>query len=159
MPAKTKRGGEGKTKTAVNLAACLATAEQPTLLVDCDSQANATAAIGFAKDPSRRTLYHLRFLNDPVEGLVEDQRVIEGSAGGIFGESDSCSRIGLGIAVNERSRLFSGSKTGGEIHSRGCFAHSAFLICDRDDSSQVITCQRKSSKGNSRMQDVSRGTL
>jgi len=39
----------GKTTTAVNLAACLATADQPTLLVDCDSQANATAAIGFAK--------------------------------------------------------------------------------------------------------------
>src|SRR5271165_3354151 len=53
-----QKGGVGKTTTAVNLAACLGAAEQSTLLIDCDSQANATAAIGFQKDPARRTIYH-----------------------------------------------------------------------------------------------------
>ena len=70
-----QKGGVGKTTTAVNLASCLATADQPTLLVDCDSQANATAAIGFAKDPSRRTLYHALILNEPFERIVQKSQV------------------------------------------------------------------------------------
>jgi len=70
-----QKGGVGKTTTAVNLSACLAAAEQPTLLVDCDSQANATAAIGFPKDPSRRTLYHALILNEPFEKIVQRSQV------------------------------------------------------------------------------------
>jgi len=70
-----KRARVGKTTTAVNLAACLAMAEQPTLLVDCDSQANATAAIGLAKDPSRRTLYHSLILNEPFDRIIQKSQV------------------------------------------------------------------------------------
>jgi len=71
-----QKGGVGKTTTAVNLAACLATADQPTLLVDCDSQANATAAIGFQKDPSRRTLYHSLILNERFDRIIQKSQVV-----------------------------------------------------------------------------------
>jgi chromosome partitioning protein len=70
-----QKGGVGKTTTAVNLAACLAAAEQPTLLVDCDSQANATSAIGFPKDPSRRTLYHALIMGEPFDKIVQKSQV------------------------------------------------------------------------------------
>src|SRR4051812_31606580 len=45
-----QKGGVGKTTTAVNVAACIAEAGYPTLLVDIDAQANATVGLGIAKD-------------------------------------------------------------------------------------------------------------
>jgi chromosome partitioning protein len=52
-----QKGGVGKTTTAVNLAASFAAAEVPTLLIDCDPQANASSSLGFAKDPERLNTY------------------------------------------------------------------------------------------------------
>lgn len=70
-----QKGGVGKTTTAVNLAACLGAADHSTLLIDCDSQANATAAIGFAKDPSRHTMYHALIMGEPFEKIVQKSQV------------------------------------------------------------------------------------
>ena len=59
-----QKGGVGKTTTTVNLAAALAIAEQPTLVIDSDPQSNSTRALGFDIDPDRGSIY------DGLNGLA-----------------------------------------------------------------------------------------
>jgi chromosome partitioning protein len=70
-----QKGGVGKTTTAVNLGASLAASEQHTLIIDSDPQGNATSALGFAKDPARRTLYQALILNEPIERVTIDAQI------------------------------------------------------------------------------------
>ena len=70
-----QKGGVGKTTTAVNLGASLAVSEKRTLLIDCDPQANTTSALGFPKDPARRTLYQTLILGEPIERVTVDAKV------------------------------------------------------------------------------------
>jgi chromosome partitioning protein len=65
-----QKGGVGKTTTAVNLAASLGLSERKTLLIDTDPQGNTTAAIGFPKDPARRTLYNALLLGEPLDRVI-----------------------------------------------------------------------------------------
>ena len=70
-----QKGGVGKTTTAVNLGASLAASEQRTLIIDCDPQANTTSALGFPKDPARRTLYQALILGESIERVTLDAKV------------------------------------------------------------------------------------
>ena len=70
-----QKGGVGKTTTAVNLGASLAASEKTTLIIDSDPQANATSALGFPKDPARRTLYQTLILGEPLERVTIGAKV------------------------------------------------------------------------------------
>lgn len=70
-----QKGGVGKTTTAVNLGASLAASEKHTLIIDSDPQGNATSALGFAKDPARRTLYQALIIGEPIERVTIDAQI------------------------------------------------------------------------------------
>lgn len=69
-----QKGGVGKTTTAVNLSASLGVFEKPTLLVDCDPQANATSGLGIDKTALAGTLY------DGLLGRMDAQSLLRDSA-------------------------------------------------------------------------------
>jgi len=70
-----QKGGVGKTTTVVNLGASLAAAERRTLILDCDPQANTTGALGFPRNPARRSLYHGLILDEAPERLIQKTQV------------------------------------------------------------------------------------
>lgn len=52
-----QKGGVGKTTTSINLSTSLANVNQRVLLVDCDSQGNATSGFGLDRSTINRSVY------------------------------------------------------------------------------------------------------
>jgi len=99
----------------------------------------------------------LGLLDNPVKRLIENQYVIKGPSRRILCKADRSCGIGLGIAINEESRVFGSSKASGKIYCRGRLADAAFLVSNCNNSGQIFP-RAKLNKAAPRMQDVSRGT-
>lgn len=65
-----QKGGVGKTTTAVNLGAALATRDQHVLLIDVDPQTNATSSLGVDKTTVRSSIYEVIINERPLEDII-----------------------------------------------------------------------------------------
>ena len=65
-----KKGGVGKTTTAINMAAYCADFGKKVLLVDIDSQGNATTGLGFSKSALKQSVYNVLIEEDAAENNI-----------------------------------------------------------------------------------------
>ncbi len=65
-----QKGGVGKTTTAVNLAASLASAERRTLLIDLDPQGNAGSGLGVIRDQVELSIYDALVGNRTLDEVI-----------------------------------------------------------------------------------------
>ena len=67
-----QKGGVGKTTTAVNIAACMAVTEIPTLIIDMDPQSNATSGLGIELANGDKSVYDVMINSVDAKSVIRN---------------------------------------------------------------------------------------
>lgn len=102
-----QKGGCGKTTTAVNLGAALATLDKTVLIIDMDPQGNATTSLGIQKSEIENTLYTLltdkcSFQDSVKETVVPNMYIIPSNISLSGAEIELSKEIGYPYILSEK---------------------------------------------------------
>jgi chromosome partitioning protein len=92
-----QKGGVGKTTTAVNLGAYLATTGKRILLIDADPQANATSHLGVGPQQIAQSIYDV-LLEDVPADLLPSTRELAGAEVELVALAEREQRLGRALA-------------------------------------------------------------
>jgi chromosome partitioning protein len=65
-----QKGGVGKTTTAINLSAYIASLGKRVLIIDMDAQANATSGVGINKSSITKSIYHVLINHTALQDII-----------------------------------------------------------------------------------------
>lgn len=102
-----QKGGCGKTTTAVNLGAALATQDKTVLVIDMDPQGNATTSMGIQKSEIENTIYSLltgkcEFQEAVLETQVPNLYIIASNISLSGAEIELSKELGYPYILNEK---------------------------------------------------------
>lgn len=70
-----QKGGVGKTTTAVNVSACIATLKKKVLLIDLDPQGNASSGVGVDKEAVESSVYDVLINQMPIQQTIIETKL------------------------------------------------------------------------------------
>ena len=73
-----QKGGVGKTTTAINLSACMASKGKKVLVIDVDPQGNTTSGFGLNKNELEHSVYELMLGEDSAKVDYWRKKIREG---------------------------------------------------------------------------------
>jgi chromosome partitioning protein len=125
-----QKGGVGKTTTAINIAAFLASYGHPTLVVDLDPQGNATSALGISRDQVETSIYDVL-----IDGQLASAAIKKTSVNDLYILPATAALAGAEIElVSEMAREFKLRDVLWPIKD-----HYAYIIIDTPPSLSLLT--------------------